>query len=47
MNLVKRRTNIKIAINSSIERHPVPVLGIDYKVKIIYKKSPQILILLY
>lgn len=37
MNLVKRKTNIKIAINSSIERHPVPVLGIDYKVKIIYK----------
>ena len=37
MNLVKRRTSIKIAINSSIERHPVPVLGIDYKVKIIYK----------
>lgn len=37
MNLVKRRTNIKIAINSSIERHPVPVLGIDYKVKITYK----------
>ncbi len=37
MNIVKRRTNIKITINNSIERHPVPVLGIDYKVKIIYK----------
>lgn len=37
MNLTKRKTNIKIATNSSIERHPVPVLGIDYKVKIIYK----------
>ena len=37
MNLVKRKTNLKIAVNSSIERHPVPVLGIDYRVKIIYK----------
>ena len=37
MNIVKRRTNIKLYINNSIERHPVPVLGVDYKVKIIYK----------
>ncbi|MCF0125401.1 MAG: M48 family metallopeptidase [Clostridia bacterium] len=37
MNLVKRKTNIKLSTNSSIERHPVPVLGIDYKVKIEYK----------
>lgn len=37
MNLVKRRVNLKTVVNSSIERHPVPVLGIDYKVKIIYK----------
>ena len=37
MNIVKRRTNIKITINNSIERHPVPVLGVDYRVKIIYK----------
>ena len=37
MNLTKRKTNIKIATNSSMERHPVPVLGIDYRVKIIYK----------
>ena len=37
MNLVKRTTNMKIYVNNSIERHPVPVLGIDYKVKIIYK----------
>ena len=37
MNIVKRRTNIKLSINNSIERHPVPVLGVDYKVKIIYK----------
>ena len=39
MNLVKRKTNVKLTINSSIERHPVPVLGIDYKVKIIYKNT--------
>lgn len=37
MNIVKKKTNIKIVINNSMERHPVPVLGIDYKVKIVYK----------
>lgn len=37
MNIVKRRTNLKLIVNSSIERHPVPVLGVDYRVKIIYK----------
>ena len=37
MNIVKRRLNTRISVNSSVERHPVPVLGIDYKVKIIYK----------
>ena len=37
MNIVKRRINVKSTVNSSIERHPVPVLGIDYRVKIIYK----------
>ena len=37
MNIVKRRTNVRLAVNSSIERHPVPVLGVDYRVKIIYK----------
>ena len=30
MNLVKRNVKIKTLTNSSIERHPVPVLGIDY-----------------
>lgn len=37
MNIVKRRTNVKLVVNSSIERHPVPVLGVDYRVKIVYK----------
>ena len=37
MNLVRSKRVIKTSINNSIERHPVPVLGIDYKVKIIYK----------
>lgn len=37
MSIKTKKINIKIAMNSSIERHPVPVLGIDYKVKIIYK----------
>lgn len=37
MNLTKRKVSIKTSANNSIERHPVPILGIDYKVKIIYK----------
>ncbi len=37
MNIVKRKVNVKTAVDKSIERHPVPVLGIDYRVKIIYK----------
>lgn len=37
MNLVKRKVNVKTAVYNGIERHPVSVLGIDYKVKIVYK----------
>lgn len=37
MNLVKRNISVKTTINNSVERHPVPVLGVDYKVKIVYK----------
>ena len=37
MILVRKNINTKIYTNTVIERHPVPVLGIDYKVKIIYK----------
>ena len=37
MNLVKRKISVKTSIDNVIERHPVPVLGIDYKVKIAYK----------
>ena len=37
MNQVKRRVNVKTIKNYTIERHPVPVLGIDYKVKINYQ----------
>ena len=37
MSIVKRKINVKVQTNTSIERHPVPVLGIDYKVKIEYK----------
>ena len=37
MNLVKIKNKTKQTINNTIERHPVPLLGIDYKVKIIYK----------
>lgn len=37
MNIVTRKVNVKTTVNTSIERHPVPVLGVDYKVKIEYK----------
>lgn len=37
MNIVKRKVKARAVVNSSIERHPVPVLGVDYKVKIVYK----------
>lgn len=37
MNLVRIKSRTKQTVNNSIERHPVPILGIDYKVKIIYK----------
>ena len=32
-----KKINLKITIEETAERHPVPVLGTDYKVKIIYK----------
>ena len=39
MNMIKTKTNNKTNINTEIERHPVPVLGIDYRVKITYKNT--------
>lgn len=39
MDLVKNKKMAIIEANKTIERHPVPVLGIDYKVKIIYKNT--------
>ena len=37
MKIMTKKINLKITIENILERHPVPVLGIDYKVKIIYK----------
>ena len=37
MKLMTKKINLKITIKETAERHPVPVLGTDYKVKIIYK----------
>ena len=37
MKIMTKKINLKITIEEAAERHPVPVLGIDYKVKIIYK----------
>ena len=39
MNKIKSKIKLTRAITSTLERHPVPVLGIDYKVKIIYKNT--------
>lgn len=37
MKIMTKKINLKITIEETTERHPVPVLGTDYKVKIIYK----------
>ena len=37
MKIMTRKINLKITIEETAERHPVTVLGTDYKVKIIYK----------
>ena len=44
MNLIKRKIVVKKVENTSIERHPVYILGTDYKVKIVYKnvKVPEL-----
>ena len=34
---IKRNMKIKNTQKATIERHPVPVLGVDYRVKITYK----------
>lgn len=39
MNKVKRQTVLKRVVKSELERHPVPILGKDYKVKILYKNT--------
>ena len=36
MNKTKKQIKVKTATDNSIERHPVPILGVDYKVKITY-----------
>lgn len=37
MNTTKTILKLKTQVNSGPERHPVPILGIDYKVKMTYK----------
>ena len=37
MKIMTKKINLKITIEDSAERHPVPVLGTDYRVKIVYK----------
>ena len=37
MRIMTKKINFKITIEETAERHPVPILGTDYKVKIIYK----------
>lgn len=37
MKIMTKKINFKITIEETAERHPVPVLGTDYKVKMIYR----------
>lgn len=37
MNTTKTILKLKTQVNNGLERHPVPILGIDYKVKMTYK----------
>ena len=37
MKIMTKKIKLKITIEETAERHPVPVLGTDYKLKIIYK----------
>ena len=37
MKIMTKKINLKITIEETAERHPVPLLGTDYKVKIVYK----------
>lgn len=37
MRIMTKKINLKITIEETAERHPVPVLGTDYRVKVIYK----------
>lgn len=37
MKIMTKKINFKITIEQTAERHPVPVLGTDYKVKIVYR----------
>ena len=37
MRIMSKKINLKITIEETAERHPVPILGTDYKVKIIYR----------
>ena len=45
MKIMTKKINFKITIEETAERHPVPVLGTDYKVKIIYKNINRIAVL--
>ena len=37
MRIMTKKINLKITIEETAERHPVPLLGTDYKVKIVYR----------
>lgn len=37
MRIMSKKINLKRTIEETAERHPVPILGTDYKVKIIYR----------
>ena len=41
MKIMTKKINLKITIEEAAERHPVPVLGTDYKVKIQIIEIPR------
>lgn len=39
MSLVKRKLKVNKIENHTLQRNPVPILGVDYKVRIVYKNT--------
>ena len=42
MKIMTKKIKLKITIEEAAERHPVPILGTDYKVKIRYSNRQNV-----